>query len=110
MSLTHISKYCGRYGLEAKLMERFGMETGFLSTPYMNQPGEGDTDMRWYAGYLRSKDSQLVINYDLAWAFASILAVWVRSALSTHVTFVQSKHSSIDASHWGPGTNLTPGS
>ena len=66
------------------------MKAAFLSTPYMNQPGAGDTEMRWYAGYLRSKDSSLVINYDLAWAFASILAVWVYMSFHTGSLFVAS--------------------
>jgi hypothetical protein len=77
-------------GVEAKLMERFQMKAAFLSTPYMNRPGEGDTDMRWYAGYLRSKDSQLVINYDLAWAFASIIAVWAYMSFHTGSLFIAS--------------------
>lgn len=77
-------------GVESKLMARFDMKAAFLSTPYMNQPGEGDTSARWYAGYLRSKDSRLVINYDLAWAFASILAVWAYMAFHTGSLFIAS--------------------
>ena len=76
--------------VEARLMTRFNMKAAFLSTPYMNRPGKGDTEVRWYSRYLRSKDSQLVINYDLAWAFASILAVWAYMSFHTGSVFVAS--------------------
>jgi hypothetical protein len=44
--------------VEAKLFARFKMKAKFLSTPYMGLLNEDGTDIRFYAGYLRSKDSQ----------------------------------------------------
>ena len=45
---------------------------------------------RWYAGYLRSKDAANVINFYLAWAFASILAVLCYMAFHTRSFFIAS--------------------
>ena len=74
--------------VEARLFERFAMKARFLSTPYMGLVNENGTDVRFYAGYLRSKDSQRIIGYDLSWAGASILAVWVYMAAHTGSAFV----------------------
>ena len=76
--------------VEAKLFERFKMKAKFLSTPYMGLLNEDGTDIRFYAGYLRSKDSQRIIGFDLSWAGASILAVWVYMSLHTGSVFVAS--------------------
>ncbi len=78
--------------VEAKLFERFGMKAGFLSSPYMGVPVDesSGTIVRWYAGYLRSKDSSLVINYDLSWAGASVAAVWAYMCVHTGSAFVAS--------------------
>jgi protein dispatched 1 len=76
--------------VEAKLFERFAMRASFLSTPYMGLLNEDGTDIRFYAGYLRSKDSQRIIGLDLSWAGASILAVWVYMSLHTGSVFVAS--------------------
>ena len=74
--------------VEARLFKRFAMRARFLSTPYMGLLNENGTDVRFYAGYLRSKDSQRIIGYDLSWAGASILAVWVYMAAHTGSPFV----------------------
>lgn len=74
--------------VEARLFKRFAMRARFLSTPYMGLLNEKGTDVRFYAGYLRSKDSQRIIGYDLSWAGASILAVWVYMAAHTGSAFV----------------------
>ena len=76
--------------VEARLFERFAMKASFLSTPYMGLLNEDGTDVRFYAGYLRSKDSQRIIGFDLSWAGASILAVWVYMAAHTGSVFVAS--------------------
>ena len=76
--------------VEKALFERFGMSAGFLSSPYLGIPSERDVEVRWYAAYLRRRDSQLIINYDLAWAFASILSVWGYMAFSTGSVFIAS--------------------
>ena len=76
--------------VEKALFERFGIKAGFLSSPYLGIPNEKNTDVRWYAAHLRRKDSQLVINYDLAWAFASILSVWAYMSISTGSVFIAS--------------------
>jgi protein dispatched 1 len=76
--------------VEAKLFERFAMRASFLSTPYMGLLNEDGTDIRFYAGYLRSKDSQRIIGLDLSWAGASILAVWVYMSLHTGSVFIAS--------------------
>ena len=64
------------------------MKARFLSTPYMGLVNENGTDVRFYAGYLRSKDSQRIIGYDLSWAGASILAVWVYMTAHTGSAFI----------------------
>ena len=74
--------------VEVRLARRFGMRAAFLSSPYMGIPTEANTEIRWYAGYLRSKDSSSVIQYDLSWAGASILAVWVYMSFHTGSVFV----------------------
>lgn len=76
--------------VEKALFERFGMSAGFLSSPYLGIPSERDVEVRWYAAYLRRRDSQRIINYDLAWAFASILSVWGYMAFSTGSVFIAS--------------------
>lgn len=76
--------------VEQKLFQRFNMNAKFLSTPYMGLLHEQGTAIRFYAGYLRSKDSQSIIGYDLSWAGASILAVWVYMAFHTGSMFVAS--------------------
>ena len=74
--------------VEASLFRRFAMKARFLSTPYMGLVNENGTDVRFYAGYLRSKDSQRIIGYDLSWAGASILAVWVYMTAHTGSAFI----------------------
>ena len=74
--------------VEARLFERFAMRARFLSTPYMGLLNENGTDVRFYAGYLRSKDSQRIIGFDLSWAGASIFAVWVYMSLHTGSPFI----------------------
>ena len=77
--------------VEAKLLRRFDMRAKFLSSAYMNRAGDGgDTDVRWYAGHLRSQDSDRIIAFDLAWAFASILAVFGYMAFHTGSVFIAS--------------------
>ena len=87
--------------IEKELLDRYSMKAKFLSTPYMNkaidnkayeEAGDERANMqtRWYAGYLRSKDAANVINFDLAWAFASILAVWCYMAFHTRSFFIAS--------------------
>lgn len=87
--------------IEKELFNRYAMKAKFLSTPYMNKAidnkayeeadGEkANMQTRWYAGYLRSKDAANVINFDLAWAFASILAVWCYMAFHTRSFFIAS--------------------
>ena len=95
------------------------MKTRFLSTPYINKAIEkskfyvgnetrvpdglgvveissnaliesAEMETRWYARYLRTKDSKVVINFDLAWAFASILAVRCYMAFHTGSFFIVS--------------------
>ena len=74
--------------VEARLFARFDMRARFLSTPYMGLLNENGTDVRFYAGYLRSKDSQRVIGFDLSWAGASVFAVWVYMSIHTGSPFV----------------------
>jgi len=87
--------------IEKELFDRYSMKAKFLSTPYMSKAidnkayeeagGErANMQTRWYAGYLRSKDAANVINFDLAWAFASILAVWCYMAFHTRSFFIAS--------------------
>ena len=86
--------------IEKELFDRYKIKARFLSTPYMNKAVDrtefvsvGETasmETRWYAGYLRSKDAANVINFDLAWAFASILAVWGYMAFHTRSFFIAS--------------------
>ena len=68
--------------VEQALFKRFAMKAEFLSTPYMGLVNEQNTDVRFYAGYLRSKDSQQIIGLDLSWAGASVLAVWAYMCVS----------------------------
>jgi hypothetical protein len=68
--------------VEQALFKRFAMKAEFLSTPYMGLVNEQNTDVRFYAGYLRSKDSQRIIGLDLSWAGASVLAVWAYMCVS----------------------------
>ena len=87
--------------IEKELFHRYSMKAKFLSTPYMNKAidnkvyeevggAKASMQTRWYAGYLRSKDAAKVISYDLAWAFASILAVWCYMAFHTRSFFIAS--------------------
>jgi len=78
--------------IETALFRRYGMRGSFVSSPYMTSTRErakGATLItRWDAEFLRERDSARVIASDLAWAIASIAAVWLYMAFNTRSLFI----------------------